>query len=158
MWRDTVCLFMGAESRKVNVENTNMMFSSVPVSDHIKSALAAPYAALARWSKALAPVLFALGTLLLVPAAPHWTGWVQALTSYKLPTEDMVGGWLANLLSDPVTVLSSQFSEMVQAWLYTAGQIDVLVTLATIVLAMGSVAGLVQLLGDEQKIASPGAE
>jgi len=49
-----------------------MMFSSVPVSDHIKSALAAPYAALAQWSKALAPVLFALGTLLLVPAAPHW--------------------------------------------------------------------------------------
>jgi len=135
-----------------------MMFNSVPVSNHVKSALGAPHTALAPWGRALAPVAFALGTLLLVPAAPHWTGWVQALASYKLPTEDMVGGWLANLLSDPVTALGSQLSAAVQAWLYTAGQIDVLVTLAIIVLAMGSVAGLVQLLGDEQKIASPGAE
>ncbi len=131
-----------------------MMFSSVPINEDIKSALAAPRACVEWWRRASVAVMFALGTLLLVQAAPHWTGWVQALTSYKLPTEDIVGGWLANLLADPVTALSSQLSEALQAWLYTAGQVDALVTLAIIVLAMGSVAGLVQLLGDEQRISS----
>ena len=104
------------------------------------------------------PVTFGLGALLLVLAAPHWAGWGRTLATYELPTEDMVGDWLTNLVSDPVTALSSQLSGAVQAWLYPAAQMDVLVTLAIIVLAVGSVAGLVQLLGDEHGIASPGAK
>jgi len=114
------------------------------------------YAA-ARWRQIWVLGMFALGGLLLVLAAPHWTGWVQALATYELPTEDMMGGWLTNLLFDPVTTFNSLLSGGVQAWLNPAGQMDVLATLAIIVLAVASVAGLAQLLGDEHKVTLPGA-
>ena len=111
----------------------------------------------ARWRQIWVLGMFALGGLLLVLAAPHWTGWVQALATYELPTEDMVGGWLTNLLFDPVTTFNSLLSGAVQTWLNPAGQMDVLVTVAIIVLAVASVAGLAQLLGDEHKVTLPGA-
>jgi cation transport ATPase len=124
----------------------------------IKAAFAASVAyAAARWRQIWVLGMFALGGLLLVLAAPHWTGWVQALAAYELPTEDMVGGWLTNLLFDPVTAFNSLLSGAVQAWLNPGGQMDVLVTLAIIVLAVASVAGLAQLLGDEHKFTLPGA-
>ena len=110
-----------------------------------------------RWRQIWVLGMFALGGLLLVLAAPHWTGWVQALATYELPTEDVVGGWLTNLLFDPVTTFNSLLSGVVQAWLNPAGQMDVLVTLAIIVLTVASVAALAQLLGDEHKVTLPSA-
>ncbi len=124
----------------------------------IKATLAASVAyAGARWRQIWVPAMFALGGLLLVLAAPHWTGWVRALATYEPPTEDMVGGWLTNLLFDPVTTFNSLLSGAAQTWLNPVGQIDMLVTLAIIVLAVASVAGLAQLLGDEHKGTLPGA-
>jgi len=124
----------------------------------IKATIAASVAyAGARWRQIWVLAMFALGGLLLVLAAPHWTGWVQALATYELPTEEMVGGWLTNLLFDPVTTFNSLLSGAAQSWLNPAGQMDVLVTLAIIVLAVASVAGLAQLLGDEHKVTLPGA-
>jgi len=103
----------------------------------------------AQWRQIWVPAIFAVGVLLLVPAAPHWTGWVQALAAYELLTEDMVGGWLTHLLFDPATTFNSLLSGAAQPWLNPTGQMDVLVTLAIIVLAVASIAGLMQLLGDE---------
>jgi CheY-like chemotaxis protein len=130
--------------------------------DRLLARIRATFAALvasvaARWRQIWVPTMFALGVLLLVLAAPHWTGWVQALATYELPTEDLVGGWLTHLLFDPVTTFNSLLSGAAQTWLNPAGQMDGLVTLAIIVLAVASVAGLAQLLGDEHKVTLPGA-
>jgi hypothetical protein len=105
--------------------------------------------AAARWKLIWIPALFAVGVVLLMLAAPHWTGWVQALATYELPAEDVVGGWLAHLLFDPAATFNSLLAGTAQTWLNPAGQIDALVTLAIIVLAVASVAGLMQLLDDE---------
>jgi CheY-like chemotaxis protein len=106
----------------------------------------------ARWRQVRVSAAFAVGVLLLVLAAPQWMGWVRDVASYELPSEEMVWGWLNNLVLDPVTVVNSLVSGAVQAWLNSAGQMDVLVTLAIIILALASAAGLAQLLGDEHQV------
>lgn len=124
----------------------------------VKAVIAAPFASVvARRSPVWVPAAFAVGMLLLVQAAPQWLGWVQNVATSGLPTVDMAQGWPTNLLFDPVATFHSLLSGVVQAWLNPAGQMDVLVTLAIIVLAVASLAGLAQLLGDEHKITSPGA-
>ena len=124
----------------------------------IKANLAAQRAlATARWRQVWVPALFALGVLLLVLAAPHWTGWAQALVAYELPAEDMVWNWLTHLMFDPATIFNSLLSQTVPAWLNPSGQVDMLTTLGIIVLAVTSVAGLAQLLGDGHKTTLPGA-
>jgi hypothetical protein len=145
-------LELGADSHVAKLFDLDRLLA------RIKATIAASVAyAGARWRQIWVLAMFALGGLLLVLAAPHWTGWVQALATYELPTENLVGGWLTNLLFDPVTTFNSLLSGAAQTWLNPAGQMDVLVTLAIIVLAVASVAGLAQLLGDEHKVTLPGA-
>jgi len=118
----------------------------------VKAAIGAQLAPVAaRWRQVRVSAAFAVGVLLLVLAAPQWTGWMRYVATYELPSEEMVWGWLSNLVLDPVTVVHSLLSGAVQAWLNSAGQVDVLVTLAIIVLALASMAGLAQLLGDEHQ-------
>jgi hypothetical protein len=121
----------------------------------VRAAIGAQLATVAAlWRQVRVFAAFAVGVLLLVLAAPQWTGWMRYVATYELPSEEMVWGWLSNLVVDPVTVVHSLLSGAVQAWLYSAGQVDVLVTLAVIVLAWASMAGLAQLLGDEHQTTS----
>ena len=113
----------------------------------VKAAIAAHLAPVAaRWRQVWVPAMFALGVLLLALAAPQWIGWVQNVAASELPGEETVRGWLTNLLFDPVTAFNSLFSGAVSTWLNPGGQIGALVTLAIIVLAVASAAGLAQLL------------
>ena len=100
---------------------------------------------------------FVVGMLLLVLAAPRWMGWVQTIATYEPPTADMVWNWLTHLMFDPATTLNSLLSQTVQTWLNPGEPADMLTTLGIIVLAVASVAGLAQLLGDGHKATLPGA-
>ena len=124
----------------------------------IKANLAAQRAlATARWRQVWAPAIFALGVLLLVLAAPRWMRWTQDVMTYQLPTEEMVWNWLTKLAFDPTGTSASLLSRTVKTWLNPGGQTDVTMTLGIIMLAVASVAGLVQLLGDRRKDTLPGA-
>jgi hypothetical protein len=117
---------------------------------HVKTAVANQLAsAAARRRQVWVSAAFAVGVLLLVLAAPRWMGWVQTIATYEPPTADMVWNWLTHLMFDPATTFNSLLSQTVQTWLNPSGQIDVLTTLGIIVLAVASVAGLTQLLGDK---------
>jgi hypothetical protein len=123
----------------------------------IRAARAALVASVAaRWRQLWVPAIFALGVLLLVLAAPRWIGWWQGLATFELPSEQVIEGWLTNLLFDPMATFGALFSTT-QTWLTFSDQIDALTMLGTIVLAVASVAGLAQLLGGEHKTTSPGA-
>jgi CheY-like chemotaxis protein len=104
-----------------------------------------------RWRQAWVPVAFAVGMLLFVLAAPRWMGWVQDIATYEPPTEDMLWSSLNSLLFDPATTFNSLLGQTVQTWLNPSEQTDVPMTLGIIVLAVASVAGLAQLLGNERK-------
>lgn len=125
---------------------------------HVKAAGANQLAsAAARWRQIWVPAAFAVGVLLLVLAALRWMRGTQDFMTYQLPTEEMVWNWLTRLVFDPTRTFASLLSQTVQTWLNPSGQTDVPMTLGIIVLAVASVAGLAQLLGDERKTTLPGA-
>jgi len=141
------------ELERGSINNVTQPFDLDVFLARVKAVIAAQLARVAgRWGQVLVPAAFAVGVLLLVLAAPHWMGWVQNVATSELPSEEMMGGWLTNLVFDPVTTLNTLLSGAVQAWLNSGAQMDVLVALASIVLALASVAGLVQLLSDEHKV------
>jgi len=98
--------------------------------------------AAARWRRILVLDAFGVGVLLLMLAAPQPTRWVQ-----NVPSGEMVWGWLTHLVFDPTTTFNALLSQAMPTWLNLGEQMDALTTLAIMVLAMASVAGLTQLLG-----------
>lgn len=125
---------------------------------HVKTAVANQLASpAARRRQVWMSAAFAVGVLLLVLAAPRWRGWVQTIATYEPPTEDMVWNWLTKLMFDPAATFNPVLSQTVQTWLNPGEQIDMLTMLGIIVLAVASVAGLAQLLGDGHKTTWPGA-
>jgi hypothetical protein len=134
---------LGADNRVAR------LFDSDGPLSHIKATFATLIASVvAQWRHIWVPAMFGLGALLLVLTAPHWAGWVQALATYGLPTEDMAVGWLTHLLFDPAATFNSLLSGAARTWLDSVGQTDMLVTLAIIALSVATVGGLGQLLGD----------
>jgi hypothetical protein len=125
---------------------------------HVKTAVANQLAsAAARWRQVWVSAAFAVGMVLLVLAAPRWMGWVQTIATYQPPTADMAWNWLIHLMFDPATTFNSLLSQTMPTWLNPGEQMDVPTTLGIIVLAVASVAGLAQLLGDGHKATLPGA-
>jgi hypothetical protein len=125
---------------------------------HVKAVAANQLASAAvRWRQIWVPAAFVVGVLLLVLAAPRWMRWTQDVMTYQLPTEEMVWNWLTKLAFDPTGTSASLLSQTVKTWLNPGGQTDVTMTLGIIMLAVASVAGLAQLLGDRRKDTLPGA-
>ena len=106
--------------------------------------------AAARWMRWLVLVTFAVGLVLLALAAPRWIGWVQAAATAQLPTDQAVLNWLANAAADPALALDAVMTFAEQTLTGTAEEMDVLLTLATVLLAAASLGGLAQLLGGER--------
>ena len=106
--------------------------------------------AVARWMRLLVLVTFAVGLVLLALAAPQWINWVQAAATTQLPTDQAVLDWLANLAADPALALDAVMTFAEQTLTGTAEEMDVLLTLATVLLATASLGGLAQLLGGER--------
>ena len=121
----------------------------------INAAIAAQAAAqhslaTARWMRVLVLVTFVVGLVLLALAAPRWIGWVQAAATAQLPTDQAVLNWLASAAADPVLALGGVATFAEQMLTGTAEEMDVLLTLATVLLATASLGGLAQLLGGER--------
>jgi len=106
--------------------------------------------AVARWMRLLVLATFVVGLVLLALAAPRWIGWVQAAATAQLPTDQAVLNWLANAAADPVLALDTVMTFVDQTLTGTAEEMDVLLTLATVLLATASLGGLAQLLGGER--------
>jgi len=106
--------------------------------------------AVARWMRLLVLATFVVGLVLLALAAPRWIGWVQAAATAQLPTDQAVLNWLANAAADPVLALDTVMTFVDQTLTGTADEMDVLLTLATVLLATASLGGLAQLLGGER--------
>ena len=106
--------------------------------------------AAARWMRLLVLATFVVGLVLLALAAPQWSGWVQAAATAQLPTDQVVLNWLANAAADPVLALDTVMTFVEQTLTGTAEEMDVLLTLATVLLAGASLGGLAQLLGGER--------
>jgi anti-sigma factor RsiW len=106
--------------------------------------------AAARWMRLLVLVTFVIGLVLLALAAPQWSIWVQAAVTAQLPTDQVVLNWLVNAAADPVLTLDAVMTFGEQMLTGTAEEMDVVLTLATVLLATASVGGLAQLLGGER--------
>jgi anti-sigma factor RsiW len=106
--------------------------------------------AAARWMRLLVLATFVVGLVLLALAAPRWIGWVQAAATAQLPTDQAVLNWLANAAADPLLALDAVMTFAEQTLTGTAEEMDVLLTLATVLLATASLGGLAQLLGGER--------
>jgi anti-sigma factor RsiW len=106
--------------------------------------------AAARRMRWLVLVTFAVGLVLLALAAPRWIGWVQAAATAQLPTDQAVLNWLASAAADPLLALDGVVTFAEQMLTGTAEEMDVLLTLATVLLATASLGGLAQLLGGER--------
>jgi hypothetical protein len=107
----------------------------------------------ARWIPMLVLAMFAAGLGMLALSAPRWGGWVVAAATAQLPNEQAVLGWLGNLVADPTLALET-VTAFGQQTLTGVEEMDVLSTLATVLLAAASTVGLVQLLGSEQPLAA----
>jgi anti-sigma factor RsiW len=107
----------------------------------------------ARWIPMLVLAMFAAGFILLALAAPQWSGWASVAATAQLPNEQAILGWLGNLVADPTLALET-VTAFGQQTLTGVEEMDVLFTLATVLLAAASIAGLVQLLGNEQPLAA----
>jgi anti-sigma factor RsiW len=93
---------------------------------------------------------FVAGLVLLVLAAPQWSVWVQAAAAAQLPTDQVVLNWLAGAAANPVLALDAVIALAEQMLIGTAEEPSVLLTLATVLLAMASLGWLAQLLGGER--------
>jgi anti-sigma factor RsiW len=107
----------------------------------------------AKWIPMLVLVMFAAGFILLALAAPQWSGWASVAANAQLPNEQAILGWLGSLVADPAIALDVVTAFAGQVFAGTE-EMDVLVTLATVLLAAASIAGLVQLLGSERPLAT----
>ena len=124
----------------------------------INAAIAAQCAqrapATARWIPALAPTALALGLVLLVLSAPQWSGWAQAIEA-QLPAEQTIMTGLSTLVTDPAAAFDALTLWVEQVLTAPIGEMNVLITLAALALAVVSAAGLAQLLGSERPDAAP---
>ena len=107
----------------------------------------------ARWVPMLVLAMFAAGLGMLALSAPRWGGWVVAAATAQLPNEQAVLGWLGNLVADPAIALDALTTFAGQVFT-SAEETDLLITLATVLLAAASIAGLAQLLGSERPLAA----
>jgi len=107
----------------------------------------------ARWIPMLVLAMFAAGFISLALAAPQWSGWASVAAAAQLPNEQAILGWLGNLVANPTLALET-VTVFAEQTLASAEEMDVLFTLATVLLAAASIAGLVQLLGSEQPLAA----
>jgi hypothetical protein len=107
----------------------------------------------AKWIPMLVLAMFAAGLGLLALSAPRWSGWAVAAATAQLPNDQAILDWLGNLIADPAIALDAVTAFAGQVFTGTE-EMDVLVTLATVLLAAASIAGLVQLLGGERPLAA----
>jgi anti-sigma factor RsiW len=107
----------------------------------------------AKWISRLILAMFAAGLVLLALAAPQWSGWVGVAATAQLPNEQAILGWLGNLVADPAVALEA-VTALAEQTLTGVEEMDLLFTLATVLLAAASIAGLVQLLGGERSLAA----
>jgi predicted anti-sigma-YlaC factor YlaD len=108
--------------------------------------------AIARWTRVLVPAMFVIGLALVMSLAPRWGGWAQIAGS-ELPTSEAMTTWLINVVIDPAMALESLILSA-ESILAGTAELDVALTMATVLLALASVAWLAQLLGaDRQTIA-----
>lgn len=107
----------------------------------------------AKWIPMLVLAMFAAGLGLLALAAPQWSGWVGAAATAQLPGDQAILGWLGNLVADPSIALEA-VTAFAEQTLTGVEEMDVFFTLATVLLAAASIAGLVQLLGSERPLAA----
>ncbi len=110
--------------------------------------------ATARWLNASVLAMFVVGFALLAMAAPQWSGWVQAASVVQLPTEQSAAAWLGQLAADPTVMWDSLMALAEQAPTSSVEGMNVLLTLATALLAMAGIAGLAQLLGEHPSVAA----
>jgi predicted anti-sigma-YlaC factor YlaD len=102
----------------------------------------------ARWTNGLVLGMFVVGLVLFALAAPQRSGWVQAASSVQLPTEQTLAAWLGELVANPIVILDSLTAFAEQALMSSVEEMNALLTLATALLAVASIAGLAQLLGE----------
>ena len=107
----------------------------------------------AKWTPMLVLAMFAAGLGFLALAAPQWSGWASVAAAAQLPNEPAIMGWLGNLVAEPTLALET-VTAFAEQTLTGVEEMDVLFTLATVLLAAASIAGLVQLLGSEQPLAA----
>ena len=146
------------QARLTGAQQMSVLLSRMPrerptpnLSARINAAIAAQQApATPWWMRALVPAAFAVGLVLLVLAAPQWSSLAQAMATAQLPTEQTLLAWLDNLVTDPASVLNGLMPFAEQTLTNATQKMDVLLTLATALLASASVAGLAQLLGSER--------
>jgi anti-sigma factor RsiW len=101
------------------------------------------------WVRIVMPVSFALGLILLGMTAPHWSNWAQSLAMAQRP-DHALWAWLCHWLADPLTAWGTLAAGVEQALVGPAEEMDLLVTLAAVVLTVASVMGLAQLLSGER--------
>jgi len=102
-----------------------------------------------QWTRVLLPAAFALGLILSIVTVPHWTNWVQVLTTAQLPTAQTALAWLNRLIVEPSMIWDDVVVFLDQLTISSADEMDVLITLTAVVLAVASVTALAQLLNDE---------
>ena len=107
----------------------------------------------AKWIPMLVLAMFAAGLGLLALSAPSWSGWAVAAATAQLPNDQAVLDWLGSLVADPAIALDALTAFAGQVFT-GAAEMDLLVTLATVLLAAASITGLVQLLGSERPLAA----
>ena len=107
--------------------------------------------AAASWGRALLPAAFVVGLVLLALSVPQWSG---ALQVASIPTGETLTTWWAGLLADPALMFDSLAAWIEQMPGGAAGESSALLTLATLVLAVASLAELGQLLGERPRPAS----
>jgi anti-sigma factor RsiW len=102
-----------------------------------------------QWTRVLLPAAFALGLILLIVTVPHWANWAQALATAQLPTAQTALAWLGRLIVEPSMIWDDVVVFLDQLTISSADEMDVLITLASLVLVVASVTALAQLLNDE---------
>jgi anti-sigma factor RsiW len=96
-----------------------------------------------RWMQVAVLAGLVFGLVLLVLSVPHWIGSIQ---SASLPTDETISGWWNNMLSDPAATVGALVMDTNQMLADATEQTDARFTIALVVLALASVAALVQLL------------
>ena len=102
----------------------------------------------AGWTRVLVPAMFVVGLVLVMSLAPRWSGWAQ-IARAELPTSEIMATWLVNVVMDPAVALES-FVLSAESILAGTAELDAALTLATVLLALASVAWLAQLLGADR--------
>jgi len=97
------------------------------------------------WLRALAPAAFALACVLLGVTWPQWGGWAQAVLA-QFPTAETALAWWWSALSDPAQA-QDELTALFESMFYTQ-ESNVLFIVSMLLLALASVLGLAQLLGE----------